>query len=163
MQKMEHQSKNRLTSLCFFAMGFWMSVLVFTISWIATEDLLAGTTWSTTIVLIGFSVPELFSKVLSPIIVRRIPFLCSMIVLTVMLAGSLLIIVLVEDVTLRIIGVGFLGNAYGFGLVTCYQMLAYYDNAEDLASTFKFGINMSTFFASLGYTERDIESRDFVA
>jgi len=129
-----------------------MSVVAFTISWVATEDVLAGTTWSTTIILIVFSVPEVFSKVLSPIIVRRIPFLCSMIVLTVMLAGSLLIIVLVEDVTLRIIGVAFLGSAYGFGVVTCYQMLAYYDNADDLASAFKLGMNMSACFASLGYT-----------
>lgn len=149
---MKETFRARMTTFCFFLMGLWISLIAITVSWIATEDILSGTDWSTTVVSLAFFIPELLSKVLGPFIVRRIPFLCSMIVLTLLLVGALLVIVLIKNVEVRVGGIGIHGAAYSFGQVASYSMLSYYDKADDYAMLFSWGLNVAALLSSLGYT-----------
>jgi phage-related holin len=149
---MAHLNSDHVTTFYFFALGILTNFPSMVIIWIAIEDILAGTLWSTTIVLIVFSVPDILSKVVSPSIVSRISFRSSFVLLTLLFVGSIVLLVAIDDVRLRIVGVGVLGIGNGFAIITCVRMLAYYEQAELLANAYQSGTNASVFLASLGYT-----------
>ena len=117
----------------------------------AIEDILSGTLLSSAVVLIAYSIPDTTGKVLCPLIITRISFTSSMVLSTIMMAGSIVLIV-VFDVNLRIFGVVCLGLSNGLASITCYKMIAYYDEAEDIAAVYTYGSNISTFLGSFGYT-----------
>ena len=148
---MEKKSHDRWATFCFFSIGFWLGAPTLTIVWIVTEDILSGSKWSTTIVLVAFSIPDIVFKVVSPPIVRRISDLCSMVVLIALLCGSLLIIVLMDNVELRLLGVAVLGCAYGFGTVACFSMLSYHEDAIALGSAVPLGVITASLFGSFVY------------
>jgi len=147
---MDVHSSDRLSIVCFFMLGIWVFLPSLVVMWTATEDILAGSTLSTTVILVSFSVPDILSKVCSPLIVNRIPFICSMIVQSLLSAGSLVIIVLVDN------GVVTLGFAYGYGIITCLRMAAYFDNADDVSSAFVSGSTLAATVASIGYTGKAV-------
>ena len=148
---MEKKSHDRWATFCFFSMAFWLGAPTFTIACMVTEDILSGSKWSSTIVLVAFSIPDIVFKVVSPPIVRRISDLCSMVVLIALLCGSLLIIVLMDNVELRLLGVAVLGCAYGFGSVACYSMLSYHKDAIAVGSAVQFGLNTACLVGSFVY------------
>ncbi|XP_031557175.1 battenin-like isoform X2 [Actinia tenebrosa] len=120
-------------------------------TWLAVEDILCGVLLPSTVILISFSFADMLSKCLSPSIVRRISFTSSFVFLTALLSGSVVLIVAVDDVRVRIAGVGLLGLSNGYNRITSVRMLAYYEKAELLASAYQYGINFSTFLTSIGY------------
>jgi MFS family permease len=151
-EKMGNQTKSYVTTFYFFSLGLSSYIPPMVVVWIAIEDLLAGSLWSTTIVLITYSIPDILSKVISPSIANRISFRSSIVLLTFLFIGSIVLVVVIDDVRLRIVGVGVLGLANGLAVIVCVRMLAYYEQAELLANSYQNGTNFSTFFASFGYT-----------
>jgi len=119
---------------------------------IATEDLVAGTLVASTVVIIAYSSTDAVVKVLSPFIIRNISFLASMIVSTVLLLTANVLIVVIDDVNVRILGAVFCGCANGYGVVMTLRMMAYYDRIEQNASAFQIGGNCSKLLASVFYT-----------
>ena len=116
------------------------------------EDLLSGTLLSSTVVIISYSFPDILSKMFSPYMVKRISFQWSIALMTLLFVVSLLIIVVAEDVRLRIVGVFVIGIANGIAVITCVRMLAYYEQSRVLASAYQNADNAAMFLASLGYT-----------
>jgi hypothetical protein len=150
---MEQSNKSHLlTTLCFFSLGLWLAFPTLVILWLATEDILAGTLLSTTVVVVSFSVSDVASKVLSPLVVSRIAFYLSIILTAMIFVGSIFLIVFVDNVNFRIVGVSLVGFANGLAVITCMRMLAYYDKAGLLASAYVNGTNASKVIASIGYT-----------
>ncbi|XP_031567288.1 uncharacterized protein LOC116302198 isoform X2 [Actinia tenebrosa] len=139
------------TIFYFLLLGVWTTIPPMVITWIAVEDILCGVLLSSTVILISFSFADMLSKCLSPSIVRRIYFTSSFVFLTALLSGSVVLIVAVDDIRVRIVGVGLLGLSNGFNRIACVRMLAYYEKAELLASAYQYGINFSTFLTSIGY------------
>ena len=146
----EHQYHFRI--FCFFSLGMWILFTPSLVSWIAVEDILAGTLWSSTVVLIVFSILDAIAKVLSPYVVTRISFRCTFFLLTLLLVGTYVLLVVIDDVRIRMVAVGVLGFCYGFGMIVGARMLAYYEHADVHANAFHNGVNASTLGASLVYT-----------
>ena len=149
--------RDRCLCFCFFMIGLSFFLPNVVVMWIATEDILAGSNLSTSVIILSFSLPDIFSKFFSPSLVSRVPFTFSMVLQSLLTLGALLMIILPHNVDLRIAGVAMLGLPYGFGAITCLRMSAYYDNADSLSGAFVFGSNVATFVASIGYTGRFIE------
>ena len=146
----EHQYHFRV--FCFFSLGMWIFFTPALVCWIALEDILAGTLWSSTVVLIVFSIPDIIAKVLSPYVVTRISFHCAFFLLTLLLVGSYVLLVVIDDVRIRMVAVGVLAFGLGFGMIVGARMLAYYEHADVHANAFCNGVNFSAFGASLVYT-----------
>ena len=146
----EHQYRFRI--FCFFSLGMWIFFTPAIVFWMAVEDILAGTLWSSTVVLIVFSIPDILAKVLSPYVVTRISFRCAFFLLTLLLVGSYVLLVVIDDVRIRMVAVGVHGFGYGFGIVVGARMLAYYEHADVHANAFQNGGNYAVLGASLVYT-----------
>ena len=142
---------DRMSLFCFFSIGLFQFLTPAVVISSAIEDILSGTLLSSAVVLIAFSIPDITGKVFSPLIITRISFTSSMALFTIMMAGSTVLIV-VFDVNLRIVAVVCLGFSNGFASMTSLKMLAYYDEAEDLAAAYQNGCNVAMFLGSFGYT-----------
>ena len=149
--------RDRCLVFCFFMMGLLHFLPNIVVMWIATEDILAGSNLATSVIMLSFSLPDIFSKFFSPSLVSRVPFTFSMVLSSLLTVGSLLMITLPHNVDLRITGVAMLGLPYGFGIITCLRMSAYYDSADSLSGAFVSGSNVASFVASISYTGMFIE------
>lgn len=132
-------------------MGLWSRFPPTVITY-AAEDILVGTLWSTTVVLLVFSIPDIIANVTSPYIINRISFRSTYALLTLILVGSYALLVVIDDVRIRMVAVGFIGMYLGCGIVTGMRMLSYYDDAEVYANAFENGSTISTIAVSLVYT-----------
>lgn len=144
--------REQLSPFYFFQLGFWSNTPVIVVIWIAIDDILAGTLWSTPVLLIAVSIPDILAKAFSPAVISRISFHLSFTLLTILLVVSILLLVIIDDVRVRIAGVTVLGLANGFTIITCVRMLVYYDTAELLANAYQNGRQCSIFLTSIGYT-----------
>ncbi|XP_031551696.1 protein BTN1-like [Actinia tenebrosa] len=149
---MKGPPRNRLLTASFYMLGFWTLFPQAVVSWMAVEDILSGTLLPSTVVLFSYSIADLFSKSLSPFIVRKISFNVSFCLATSLFVGSLLLLVAIDDIKLRIAGVTVMGIAYGFTRITDVSLLAYYENADILANALENGGTASVFLASIVYT-----------
>ncbi|XP_031574578.1 uncharacterized protein LOC116308325 [Actinia tenebrosa] len=144
--------RQQLSTFYFFLMGLSANIIPMVVIWIAVDDILAGTLWSTTVLLIAFSIPDILAKVVSPVIINRITFHLSFALLTILMLASILLLVLIDDVRVRIAGVTVLGLANGFAVITIVTTLSYFETAALLANAYQNGRQCSLFLASLGYT-----------
>ena len=146
------ENQYRFRIFCFFSIGLWSYFTPALVSWIALEDILAGTLWSSTVLLVVFSIPDILVKALGPYIFTRISFRCAYVIFILLLVGSYVLLVVIDDVRIRMIAVGVLGVGNGFGLIAGERMLAYYEHADVHANAFHNGENYAVLGASLVYT-----------
>lgn len=146
---------HNLLSCIFFILGvisYLPGLLVFVIG---NEDILAGSTLATSVVLFVSST-DVIGKIVSPSIVSRLTLIASMLVYSFLSGGSLLWIVLVQDISLRIVGIGMYGYCYGMGPILFLRQSANYDNCGTLCRAYIAGTNLATLLASLAYTGNTI-------
>ncbi|KXJ21381.1 hypothetical protein AC249_AIPGENE19617 [Exaiptasia diaphana] len=150
-QQTKMSCKDRITKFYWFSFGLWVNFQRYVMLWVATEDILAGSLQSTAIVMIAFTVPDIFSKaVSSPWIVKRISFRPAFILYSSMLVAIQLIFVFVNIVNVRLAGMCVLGFANGLGTITAAKLLGFY---SDSAGVYISGDNCGSVVASLLYTD----------
>ena len=142
--------KELLTKFYWFAFGLWVNYPRYLVLWTATEDILAGSLLSTPVVLIFFTVPDIFSKaVVSPWILKRISFLPAFILYSFMLVAIILIFVFVNIVNVRLAGMCVLGLSNGLGTIAAAKLLGF---NRDYTALTQSGGNFATALASISYT-----------
>lgn len=142
------------TFICFLSLALLITFPPTVIVMIATEDLVAGTLIPSTVVVLTYSITDVIVKIFCPFIIRRVSWLASIIITTMLFLISTSLVVVIDDVRVRLLGVALIGAANGYGMVLILKMIPHYSEVEKNTSAFQVGANISKLTASLVYTGR---------
>jgi len=140
----------QMVIMSFYVLGILVYFPPLVVTWVANEDILAGSTLPSTIIVIAGSV-DIVGKLMAVVMVDRMSLVVLMILHSFSLAGGLVLIVVLQA-NVRIIGVIILGYAYGFGVNLYIRQSANFEESDKLSSAFAFGSNTAAITASLVYT-----------
>jgi len=157
ISKQQQFSMDRL-SFSFFLLGILVNGAFIIVFWVANEDILSGSSVTSSIVIV-FSAFDVFSKIVSSYLVRRLSLLTAMFIICLLSGGSLLWIVVIENVSLRLVGLVTLGYSYGMSPIFYFHHAAKYENSERLSTAYVSGVNLTILIVSTGYTGK--KQRDF--
>jgi len=135
----------------FCLLGVLIYLPCMVVFWIANEDVLSGSSIPSSVIIVSAAM-DVFSKVVSPYIVRRLPLIASMLVCSFLVCGSLILVVLIDTVLLRLVGIFTFGYSCGMSQIFYLQQCANFENSDKLSGMFMCGANLAGVVASFGYT-----------
>ena len=137
-------------ALCVFGYSIAYSVPRVIIT-IAIEDIVAGTLIQTSVLLILFTSAGTLAKICSPFLIRKISFLLSIVVVSVVWLISYMLVVAFDSVILRLVGVFSYGIGNGLANVLILLLLGYYQEIDKNTSAHKLGLAVSNLLGALLY------------
>jgi len=141
---------DRLT-VSYFLLGILVYFAFLVVFWVANEDVLSGSSMTSSVVILASTI-DVFSKIISSYLVRRVSLLTAMLICCFLSGGSLLWIVIIENVSLRIVGLVSLGYYFGMGPILYLHHSTKHENSGRLSTAFVFGTTLVGLIISVGYT-----------
>ena len=147
---MENKEKGR-NIFCFFFFGM-LSLIYDEICLIAAEDILAGSTIATTVVIISIAIPVLVVKLAAPWIFQRISYFHKICLVVTFFLGGLVTLVVSPRIPGRLAGVSIVESGVATSEITLLSLTAYYEHIT--VSAFVAGVGVSSFVGPLYYTSK---------
>ena len=139
---------NRIT-ICFCVFGtftfFNQEMLL-----IASQDILSGLKLPTATVLICSVTPLTITKIISPWFIQKIPYAVKVIFVALCMTLGLSLIVFVEDIKVKLVGIALNSMATGTSEVTFLGLTSFYP--QKYISAFVAGTGMACLVSPLYYT-----------
>ena len=135
--------------ICFFALGV-LSLIYDEISLAAAEDVLSGSKIATTNVIIAIALPVLAVKTSAPWFLQKCSYLYKSCTVVLVLVAGLIVILSVESVRWRLLGISIIESGVSFSEITFLAMTASYQ--EVTVSAFVAGIGVASLLGPLYYT-----------
>ena len=111
--------------LCFYIFGtlaFFNQEMLFT----ASEDILSGRNVPTATTLVCFVTPLMVTKITSPWFVQSVPYLVKTCIIALAMALGLTVIVFVEDVKVKLVGIALNAMATGAAEIVFLSLTSFY-------------------------------------
>lgn len=140
---------NWLNPLCFYVFGtlsFFNQEMLFT----ASEDILSGRKLPTATILVCFVTPLMITKILAPWFIQKIPYLVKACYVALCMTLGLVLIVFVEDLRIKLVGIALNAMATGASEVVFLGLTSYYPQV--CISAFVAGTGMASLISPLYYT-----------
>ena len=135
--------------ICFFVLGI-VSLLYTELTLEAAEDVLSGSRIATTNVIIAIALPILAVKSSAPWFLQKCSYLFKSCVVVCLLLAGLIVLVCVEKVHWRLLGISIIDAGVSFSEITFLALTASYQ--EVTVSAFVAGIGVSSLLGPLYYT-----------
>jgi len=135
--------------ICFFALGV-LSLVYDEISLAAAEDVLSGSKIATTNVIVAIALPVLVVKTSAPWFLQKCSYLYKSCIVVLLLLAGLIVIVSVEKVHWRLLGISIIESGVSFSEITFLALTAAYQ--EVTVSAFVAGIGVASLLGPLYYT-----------
>ncbi|XP_068705106.1 uncharacterized protein [Montipora foliosa] len=146
--EVENKEKGR-NIFCFFFFGM-LSLIYDEICLIAAEDILAGSTIATTVVIISIAIPVLVVKLAAPWFFQRISYFHKICLVVTFFLGGLVTLVVSPRIPGRLAGVSIVESGVATSEITLLSLTAYYEHIT--VSAFVAGVGVSSFVGPLYYT-----------
>ena len=150
MAYIESKEKGR-NIVCFFFLGI-LSLIYDEICLIAAEDILAGSTFATTTVILSIAIPVLIVKLVAPWFSQRVSYLKKILLVIVLLLGGLMTLVFSPHIPGRLAGVSFVESGVATCEITVLSLTAFYVHIT--VSAFVAGVGVSSFVGPLYFTSK---------
>ena len=138
-----------LNTLCFCVFGtlaFFNQEMLYT----ASEDILSGRQLPTATILVCFVTPLMITKIFAPWFIQRIPYVVKVSFIAMVLTLGLILVVFVEDIKVKLVGIGLNAMATGASEVIFLGLTSYYP--QICISAFVAGTGMASLVSPLYYT-----------
>ena len=142
-------SSSWLNTLCFFIFGtlsFFNQELLYT----ASEDILSGRKLPTSTILVCFVTPLMVTKILAPWFIQKIPYLVKASYIVLCMTLGLALIVFVEDMRAKLVGIALNAMATGVSEVVFLALTSFYPQIA--ISSFVAGTGTASLISPLYYT-----------
>lgn len=142
-------SSSWLNTLCFFIFGtlsFFNQELLYT----ASEDILSGRKLPTSTILVCFVTPLMVTKILAPWFIQKIPYLVKASYIILCMTLGLALIVFVEDMRAKLVGIALNAMATGVSEVVFLALTSFYPQIA--ISSFVAGTGTASLISPLYYT-----------
>ena len=150
-------NKTWLNVLCFYVFGtmtFFNQEMLFP----AAEDILSGRQPPTATILVCFVTPLMVAKIAAPWFIQRIPYAVKTCFIALCMALGLLLIVFVEDIRMKLLGIALNAMATGTAEVVFLGLTSFYPQV--CISAFVAGTGMASLFSPLFYTGKYIRTAE---
>lgn len=140
---------NWLNVLCFYILGtlsFFNQEMLYT----ASEDILSGRKLPTATVLVSFVTPLAITKIIAPWFIQRIPYAAKVCFIALCMVLGLILIVFVEDIRVRLVGIALNALATGTAEVVFLGLTSFYPQV--CISSLVAGTGMASLVSPLYYT-----------
>ena len=134
--------------LCFYIFGtlaFFNQEMLFT----ASEDILSGRHLPTATILVCFVTPLMVTKITSPWFIQSVPYLVKTCIIALAMALGLTVIVFVEDVKVKLVGIALNAMATGAAEIVFLSLTSFYPQV--CISSFVGGTGMASLVSPLYY------------
>ena len=135
--------------ICFFFLGI-VSLIYDELNLAAAEDVLSGSRIATTNVIIAIALPILAVKSSAPWFLQKCSYLSKSCVVVCLLLTGLIVLVCVEKVHWRLLGISIIEAGVSFSEITFLALTASYQ--EVTVSAFVAGIGVASLLGPLYYT-----------
>ena len=138
-----------LNVLCFYIFGmltFFNQEMLFP----AAEDILSGRHLPTPTVLVCFVTPLMFTKIMAPWFIQRIPYAVKTCFVVLCMVLGLTLIVFVDDIKVKLVGIAVNAIATGASEVVFLALTSFFP--QICISSFVAGTGMASLFSPLYYT-----------
>ena len=135
--------------ICFFALGI-LSLIYDELNLAAAEDVLSGSRIATTNVIVAIALPVLAVKSSAPWFLQKCSYLSKSCVVVCLLLAGLVVLVCVEKVHWRLLGISIIESGVSFSEITFLALTASYQ--EVTVSAFVAGIGVASLLGPLYYT-----------
>ena len=135
--------------LCFYIFGtlaFFNQEMLYT----ASEDILSGRELPTATILVCFVTPLMLIKITAPWFIQRIPYAVKTCFIALCMALGLVLIVFVEDIRMKLLGIAINAIATGTAEVVFLGLTSFYPQV--CISAFVAGTGMASLVSPLYYT-----------
>ena len=146
----EDKEKGR-NILCFFFFGM-LSFIYDEICLIAAEDILAGSTIPTAVVIITIAIPVILIKLTSPWFLQHVSYFKKIGLVFILFLMGLVSLVLSPRIPGRLAGVSIVESGVATSEITLLSLTAFYEHIT--VSAFVAGVGVSSFVGPLYYTSK---------
>lgn len=140
---------NLLNSLCFYVFGT-LSFFNQEMLYIASQDILSGRSLPTATILVCFVTPLMITKILAPWFIQRVPYIVKTSCITLCMTLGLILIVFVEDLKVKLVGIALNAMATGASEVIFLALTSFYPQV--CISAFVAGTGIASLISPLYYT-----------
>ena len=137
------------SSICFFSFGV-LCLLYFMLVIISAEDILAGSLFETSTVVIASGMPVLLVKITAPWFMQKLSYLTRIIVIALLWVLGLLVVLTTGRAEWRLVGISVIQAATALSEITFLALTAFYE--EITVSAFVAGQGISCLLGPLFYT-----------
>ena len=137
------------SSICFFSFGV-LCLLYFMLVIISAEDILAGSLFKTSTVVIASGMPVLLVKITAPWFMQKLSYLTRIIVIALLWVLGLLVVLTTGRAEWRLVGISVIQAATALSEITFFALTAFYE--EITVSAFVAGQGISCLLGPLFYT-----------
>ena len=137
------------TSFYFFSLGvlclFYDEIIV-----MAAEDILSGSSFATSTVIIAFSMALLSVKLIAPWFIQNVSYLKRIVVIAILYVSGLLMVVMSGAPVWRLVGISVVQAGTALSEITFLALTTFYDGAA--VSAFVAGEGFSSLLGPVLYT-----------
>ena len=157
---MDNVKKEKVRNiLCFMSFGI-LSLIFDEMNLIAAQDYLAGSKIATSNVIVAIALPVLVVKLLAPWCIQKCSFLTKSVLIVLLFIVGLVVLVTVNVVYGRLIGVSIAESGVSLGEITFLSLTAFYGPVT--VSAFVAGIGLASLLAPLYYTSKWTKTKHFI-
>ena len=143
--------KKKVEISCFFFFGM-LSLIYDEICLIAAEDILAGSTIPTTVVIISIAIPVLLIKLMTPWFLQHVSYFKKIRLVFIFFLVGLVSLVFSPRISGRLASVSIVESGVATSEITLLSLTVFYEHIT--VSAFVAGVGVSSFVGPLYYTSK---------